>query len=459
MDTTTARATIARLYADKFATSRRLYERGMALFPDGVTHDLRYLQPFPVYVERALGSRKWDVDGHELVDWWSGHGAIMLGHSHPAAVAAAQQAIARMTHPGACHELELEWGEMVRRLKPSVQRMRFVSSGTEATMMALRLARTFTGRAKVLKFRGHFHGWHDFLIQAADPPYDSPVPGLDQELLAHLTIVPPNDLNVVEDTLRRDRQIACVVLEPTGGHYGQVPIRGEFLRGLREITARHGVLLVFDEVITGFRVHPGGAQGHYGVEPDLTTMAKILAGGLPGGCVGGRADVMGLLEFTQGPSRKMPHPGTFNANPVSAAAGITTLQIVASGEPNRRANATARLLRRKLNELFVAEGVPWIAYGNFSAFKILTGYAGPRPTPAHESDEGSFVPYGGDLAQLDAKPDPKLKHAFRQAMLLGGVDMPGLAGMTNASHTEEDVEQTIEALHGAIGLLRDERLV
>jgi glutamate-1-semialdehyde 2,1-aminomutase len=454
----TATRTIAARYIEAFDQSRRLYERAAAMFPSGVTHDLRYLRPFPVYVERAEGSRKWTVEGRELVDWWCGHGALMLGHSHPRVVAAVQEMMGRMTHPGACHELELVWGDCVRRLKPSVEKMRFVNSGTEATLMALRLARMFTGKPKVLKFRGHFHGWHDFLIQAADPPYDASVPGLDPELLASLVVVPPNDLAAVADALARDRQIGCVILEPTGGHYGQVPMRGEFLRGLRDVTAQHDVLLIFDEVITGFRVHPGGAQGHYGIRPDLTTMAKIVAGGLPGGCLGGRADVFELLQFGDAPNRKMPHPGTFNANPLSAAAGIATLETVATGEPNRRANETARQLRRRLNELFAAEDLPWIAYGDFSAFKILTNYTGPRPTDADETAEGSFVPYGGDFDRLDAKPDVKLKHAFRQAMLLSGVDLPGLAGMSNASHTAEDVDETIDAFRTAIGLLREERL-
>lgn len=324
-------------------------------------------------------------------------------------------------------------------------------------MMALRLSHMFTGRRKVLKLQGHFHGWHDFLIQAADPPYDSSVPGLDPDVLAHLVVVPPNDLDCVERTLTQDKDIACVILEPTGGHYGQVPIRGEYLRGLRELTQRYRVLLIFDEVITGFRVHPGGAQGHYGIRPDLTTMAKIVAGGLPGGCLGGRADLLELLEFTDRPNRKMPHPGTFNANPLSAAAGITTLRIVASGEPNRRANAVGRALRQGLNAMFAAEEVPWIAYGDFSGIKILTSYTGDRPAE-EDSIDSTPIPYGGEFAKLDGKSDPRLKTAFRQALLLNGVDWAGTACMANASHTDEDVERTVEAVRDAIGCLRAEGL-
>src|SRR5579885_2003049 len=359
-------ATLSARYEAAFPNSRRLYEQARVVFPGGGTHDLRALEPFPVYVERALGSRKWDVDGHELIDYWSGHGAILLGHSHPAVVEAVRRQAGRVTHPGACHELEIEWGRRVQRLVPSAQRLRFTASGTEATLMALPLARIVSGRPRVLKFTGHFHGWHDAVAPGADPPYDgAPVPGVPRAVASATVVVPPNDPAAVERALQSDPDVGCVILEPTGGHWGQVPIRGDFLRALREITTRLGVLLIFDEVITGFRVNPGGAQAEYGVTPDLTTLAKVLAGGLPGGCVAGRADVLAALEVRPG-KPKMRHPGTFNANPLSAAAGIATLEIVADGEPNRRANATAQQLRQRLNALFAERGRDWAAYGEFS---------------------------------------------------------------------------------------------
>jgi glutamate-1-semialdehyde 2,1-aminomutase len=449
---TLARSALTERYEAEFANSRKLYEQARPLFPDGVTHDLRYLQPFPVYVDRAEGAHKWDVDGHDLIDYWSGHGALLLGHSDPAVVEAVRRQMGRATHPGACHELEIEWGRMVQRLVPSAEKMRFVSSGTEATLMALRLARLHTGRPRVLKFAGHFHGWHDFVIPAADLPYDGgPVPGVPREVAACTVVVPPNDPAAVERALAEDAQIGCVILEPTGGHFGAVPVRGDFLRALREITSRYGRLLIFDEVITGFRVSPGGAQGHYGVTPDLTTLAKILAGGLPGGCLAGRANVLAGLEFRPGKA-KMKHPGTFNANPLSAAAGVATLEQVATGEPNRRANEAARRLRRRLNEVFAAGGLDWVAYGEFSGFKLLPGYRGPRPA----GDD--FVPYGGDASRLEGPKSARLGHAFRQAMLLHGVDLPGLGGMTTAAHTEADVERTVAAVAGSIAMLRAEGL-
>jgi glutamate-1-semialdehyde 2,1-aminomutase len=448
-----ARRLLTERYEAEFPNSRRLHEQARDLFPNGVTHDLRYLEPFPVYIDRAQGAYKWDVDGHRLIDYWSGHGSILLGHSHPEVVEAVRRQMGRSTHPGACHELEVEWGRWVQQLVPSAQRLRFVSSGTEATLMALRLARIFTNRPRVLKFAGHFHGWHDFVIPAADPPYDgSPVPGVPAEVAAETVVVPPNDPAAVDRALAGDERIGCIILEPTGGHFGAVPVRGDFLRALRELTSRHGRLLIFDEVISGFRVHPGGAQGHYGVTPDLTTLAKVLAGGLPGGCLAGRADVLAALEFRPG-KPKMKHPGTFNANPLSAAAGTATLRLVATGEPCRRANDTARLLRRELNVLFTDRGADWVAYGEFSAFKLLPHYQGPRPA----GDD--FVPYDGAADKLDGPKNARLVHGFRRGMLVHGVDLPGLSGMTTAAHTMADVERTVAAVAGTLDLLREDGLV
>ena len=450
---TLARPSLTERYLAEFAGSRKLSDQASRVFPSGITHDIRHLEPFPVYVERAAGAHKWDVDGHELIDYFSGHGSLLLGHCHPAVIEAVQRAAARMTHPGACHELEIEWGQWVQKLVPSAERVRFTSSGTEATLMALRLARIHTGKPKVLKFAGHFHGWHDFVIAGADAPYDgAPVPGIPPEVQAETVIVPPNDPAAVERALQNDPQIGCVILEPTGGHFGAVPIRGPFLKTLRDLTTKHQRLLIFDEVITGFRVHPGGAQGHYGVTPDLTTLAKILAGGLPGGCVAGRADVLAGLEVRPG-KPKMKHPGTFNANPLSAAAGVATLDLVATGEPCRRANEAAGLLRRRLNELFAERGLDWVAYGEFSGFRLLPGYTGPRPT----GDD--FIPHGGAIDKLDAPRPARLGQAFRQAMLLHGVDLPGLGGMTTAAHSEADVEATVAAVAGTMGLLAEEKLL
>ena len=434
-------------YRAHFPESAKLFERGGVLFPSGVTHDSRYLQPFPVYVKEAHGSRKTTVEGHSLIDYWVGHGALLLGHGHPAVVDAVQRQMARGTHFSACHELEIEWAERIRHLVPSAQCVRFTNSGTEATLMALRIARLVTGRTKVVKFIGHFHGWHDLLVPAAYAPYtadDWSMPGVTPGVLSDLIAVPPNDLESLEAAFRR-HQPACCILEPTGGHWGLVPVRGEFLKGLRELCSQYGVLLIFDEVISGFRVHPGGAQAHYGITPDLTTLAKILAGGLPGGALCGRADLLDALAFGNRHGRKMKHPGTFNGNPLSAAAGCAALDAISDGTASHRANVLAKDLRFRLNELFIRQSYPWIAYGEFSMIHILPNYDGPRPTGE------DFIPWVGDYTRLDAEPPSELKHAFRAALLTHGVDWFGFSGMTCAEHTDEDLAGTVQAFDRAIG--------
>ncbi len=431
-------------YVRTFARSQAAFERALPCFPDGVTHVSREMQPFPVMVERAAGARKWTIEGREVVDYMMGHGALLLGHSHPAVVDAVQRQVARCTHPGGSTELEIEWAEAVQRLLPSVERIRFVASGTEAAMLAVRLARTFTGKPRLLRFQGHFHGWSDGLIPESNAPHGGPELGVPAPAILSL---PPGDLNRIEEALRTHQDIAAAILEPTGGHWGEVPLGREFLQGLREITARHGVLLICDEVITGFRVAPGGAQEKFGVCADLTVMAKILAGGLPGGAVGGRADVMDLLAAS-GAGPKVRHPGTFNGNPVSAAAGVAALQCVADGTAQRRADEVASQVRVGLNRIIREEGLPWRAYGTFSDFHIRTGYDGPQP------DDGSFIPYDGAFEPLSAPLPRGLVNATRQAMLLEGVDWFGLRGVTSAAHTEADVQLTLSAFGNALRRLR-----
>lgn len=451
-----AELTTETLFREMFPKSAKLAERGRDIFPSGVTHDGRYLSPFPIYVERAKGSRKTTVEGKELIDYWMGHGAMLLGHSHPALIEAVQNQIAKGTHYGACHEAELVWGEWVKRLVPSAEKVRFTSSGTEATLMALRIARLVSGKSKVLKFAGHFHGWHDQLIPGASPPHDGSgryaTPGVTDSVLGDLVVVPPNDLNAVAEAIDV-HDPACVIVESTGGRWGVAPLDDGFLTGLRELTAAKNVIYIVDEVISGFRVHPGGVQGQLGFKADLTTLAKVLAGGLPGGCVAGRADLMEAIAFNNPLGKKMKHPGTFNANPLSAVAGAAALEIVSTGEPCEKATLAAVNLREKLNELFVREGVSWAAYGVESLTKIHPEYDGPPPQGGH------FRPFENQFAKLDREFDLQLQYAFRCALAVGGVDWMGWGGMTSAAHTEADIDQTVTAFADAIKLLRADGLI
>ena len=292
---------------------------------------------------------------------------------------------------------------------------------------------------------------------SSDPPYDAPgVPGVPEGFAHACVAVPPNDLNLVELALAGDAGIGAVILEPTGGHWGAVPIRGEFLKGLRDICTRRNVVLIFDEVITGFRVSPGGAQAYYGVTPDLTALAKILAGGLPGGCVAGREAILSFIEPRAGRA-KMKHPGTYNANPLSASAGIATLKKIRAGGVCEAASEAGRMLRNQINARFNATGVNWVAYCDFSMVRVLPNYDGPRPLPEMADNEAP-VPFGGDVNRLDGPKNAKQVHALRQAMLLQGVDWWGTAAMTSSRHTTADVSRTSGAMQTAIGWISEEGL-
>ncbi len=422
-------------YRASHPKSLALWERASRAIPGGITHDIRYLTPFPVYVERAQGALKWDVDGHEYVDYWMGHGALIVGHCYPAVVSAIQREAARGTHLGACHELEVRWAEWVLRLVPSAEQVRFTMSGTEATHLALRLARAHTGRPRVVKLHGHFHGWHDGVVPGVNPPFDVPlssgVPGatLDQVLLC-----PPNDIKAVDGLLQRG-DVAAVILEPAGGQAGMTPTIPGYLHELRALTTRHNVVLIFDEVITGFRYAPGGAQAYFRVTPDLTTLAKIVAGGLPGGAVAGKREIMSLLAHRGDPtwdrSERVAHAGTFNANPLSAAAGIATLEAVADGSVQTRASKLGEELRRDVAVVMKRVGVPGTIFGEASIY--------------HLSFEGR-----PGLAGFDRPRRHDLYHLLRCGLLLNGVDCSLFHGWVSAVHTEEHVARTVTGYEKAL---------
>src|SRR6266446_8257396 len=384
-DTLTTNSPIIAAYRAATPGSAVASEKASRLFPSGVTHDSRYIEPYGLYITRAQGPRKWDIDGHCYVDYFGGHGALLLGHCHPRVVEAVQRQIERGTHFGASHETEIAWAEWVMRLVPSAERVRFTSSGTEATMMAVRLARAFTGKSKLIRFKHHFHGWHDHMTSGYASHFDgSPTPGVLPGVAGELLLAEQNDAEGLARLLETNDDVAAAIIEPTGAHGAQLPIDPKFLTELRGLTRQHGVVLIFDEVVTGFRVSPGGAQAEYGIRPDLTTLAKILAGGLPGGAVTGRKDILDLLDFqvTKAAGKeKIGHPGTFNANPLSASAGIAALRIVRESDACERANKYSDDLRQRLNEVFEEERVPWAAYGTFSSFELFTNPEGVGITP------------------------------------------------------------------------------
>src|SRR5689334_19106326 len=305
--------------------SGSLSQRARRVLPGGVTHDVRRAVPFPLAVARAEGARKWDLDGHEIICYVMGHGALLLGHCAPEVVAAVQHQATLAFHPGAGHELECEWAELVTGLVPSAELVRFTSSGTEASLLALRLARAATGRERVVKLAGHFHGWHDQVSFGADPPFHGPDTAGVPAVLGQVVTVVPADAPAVAAALHGG-DVAAVILEPSGAAWGTVPLPAGLLGELRVLTAATGTALIFDEVISGFRWSPGGVQAVTGITPDLTVLGKILAGGMPGGAVAGRAELMEHLSPPGDDQRRVAHPGTHNAHPVSAAAGIAALR-------------------------------------------------------------------------------------------------------------------------------------
>jgi glutamate-1-semialdehyde 2,1-aminomutase len=349
----------------------------------------------------------------------------------------------------------MAWAEWILRLVPSAERVRFTSSGTEATLMALRLARAFSGKQKIIRFKHHFHGWHDHMTSGYASHFDgTPTTGVLPGVAGNVLLAEQNDVEGLERLLEAHDDIAAAILEPTGAHGARLPIDPPFLSALRELTRRHGVLLIFDEVVTGFRVSPGGAQAHYGVTPDLTTLAKIMAGGLPGGAVAGRKDILDLLDFqiTRASDReKIHHPGTFNANPLSAAAGIAALEVVGTTDACARANRCGEDLRRRINEVFEEERVPWAAYGTFSMFHLFTNPDRRAIAPTR------FDALAEPAESLAGNRQAGVVHKLRLAMMLGGVDLSGSpGGLASATHGEPELADTIKALQGAIRLLRQE---
>ena len=439
--------TIAERFTEKFGSSVDWHRRGAELFAGGITHQTRFTSPFAVYIEHGQGPYKYDIDGNELIDYVMGNGSLLMGHS-PADVTAAVAAQAqRGTHLGGATTHEIRYAEAVKRLMPGLERVRFTTSGTESTYLALRLARAYTGKTKIVKLHEHFHGWHDYVT----PESGQALGGVPQQVL-DTVIVAPADAAAVERILSNDDDIAAVIVECNGAHYGTFPLMNpDFLQDIRDVTSRHGVLFIMDEVITGFRLSPGGAQVRWDLEPDLTTMAKIVAGGQPGAAVGGRAEIMELMAFRDDPEwdnfHRVAQGGTFNAQPVTAAAGIATLEAIATGEVNARADAMADRLKQGLNEAFIRNEVTGHAHGIASIVHVNMGVE---------------CSCGRDLCNMsyqqiyDTMPQEKTR-TLRRAMLVNGVDiMGGRAFLVSSSHDEDVVDRTLEAFSQSLKDLREE---
>jgi glutamate-1-semialdehyde 2,1-aminomutase len=448
-------ATLIQAYQALTPGSAALADKARTLMPSGIAHDSRNFDPYPIYVQRALGPVKWDVDGNRYVDYFGGHGALILGHSHPAVIAAAHAALDTGTHFGACHELEVRWADLITRMVPSAERVRFTSSGTEATLLALRLARAYTGRPKLVRFRGHFHGWHDHMTSGHTSHFDgAPTTGVVEGVADEVLLCDPNDVVGITRIFNDHKDIAAVILEPTGANFGKMPILPSFLQVLRDLTTQAGSILIFDEVVTGFRVSPGGVQAALGITPDMTTLAKVLSGGMPGGAVVGRKDIMDRPDFKVAKAagtEKVSHLGTFNANPVSAAAGIAPLEILAATDACARANAFGTQVRAKMNEVLEEERVKWAVHGSYSGIHIYTNPEGADIVPSR-FDAVSFIP-----AMIDKPRGEGVNGHVRMGLLVNGVDMnSGPSGYISAMHGEEEMAATVDAFRATVRALKRE---
>src|SRR2546430_5999690 len=323
------------MYRETTPRSRGLHEKAVRVMPGGTTRTTTYLDPYPLYIERGEGCRVWDADGTERIDMLGNYTAMMVGHAHPKVVEAIARQAARGTGFAAANPIEVELATLLCDRVPSLDAVRFCNSGTEATMFAMRLARAFTGRPKIARIEGGYHGTHDYAevsthpeLDAAGPP-DAPSPqkdsiGTPDWALDQVVVLPFNNPDAAEAAIRREGgALAGVILEPIIGAGGVIAATPEFLQRLRDVTRELCIHLIFDEVIS-FRVAPGGAQQMYGVTPDLTTLGKILGGGLPVAAFGGRADVMEMLDPRREPS--LAQGGTYNGNPLGMAAGLATLR-------------------------------------------------------------------------------------------------------------------------------------
>ncbi len=448
---------IIKNYIQRHPRSARLAEQGSTLIPGGVTHDVRYLLPFAPFIDRSSGPLKWDVDNNEYFDFVLGHGALILGHGNALVEKSLFNALGRGTHFGGEVENVIAWAKLVKDLIPSAEKVKFTSSGTEATMLALRLARAFTGKEKFVMFCLHFHGWHDHVAVMGG--------GIPDCINSGRVILPPNKLDLLEKVLSKG-DIAAVILEPTGAAYGAFRLNSEFNASLRELTSRFGVLLIYDEIVTGFRLCPSGAQGLQGIKPDLTTLAKCLGGGLPAGAVVGRSEVMDLLSFGHDRAwninERVYHPGTFNANPLSAAAGVAALKLLSNGELQYKAAEASKRLCRGLNRIFDQLNIAGCAYGDPSIFHLLLGVECPdihecdRLNCTLSADAFTKLPFTNAYGFLDLKRASTIKIS----LLNKGLDLMGCrSGFLSSTHTDREIEKALEAFEEAFTELKREKIL
>jgi glutamate-1-semialdehyde 2,1-aminomutase len=416
--------------------SQKLFSKACELIPGGVNSPVRAFRAVggnPVFIEKAKGSRIFDVDGNTYIDYVLSWGPLILGHAHPKVVIGLMNAIQKGTSYGAPTRLENQLAELVLKAYPSMDKVRMVNSGTEATMSAIRVARGFTGRDKIIKFEGCYHGHADGLLVKAGSgatTFGLPdSPGVPKSSAKNTITLPLNDIKAVNSAIRNEwKNIACVIIEPVVGNIGCVLPKPGFLKSLRKITKEHGVVLIFDEVMTGFRVAYGGAQQYYGIAPDMTCLGKVIGGGLPVGAYGGKNEIMSMVS----PEGPVYQAGTLSGNPLAMTAGIETLKILSKDGTYKKLEKIASLLEAGLTDAAKTAGVRTRFYRAGTMF--CTYFTG-----AHVFDYPT------------AKTSDTVKFSrFFSAMLKRGMYIAPSqfeAGFLSLAHSEKDIEKTVKAAY------------
>jgi len=440
-------------YEAKFAKSKEMFARSEGMVPRGVAHDAWQVSPFPLFMTRAEGSHIWDVDGNEFIDYFGGHGGKMLGHAHPVVIRAAQEQLGRGVQFGTCCDLMLDWAGIIQKLVPSAERVEFTNSGTEAIMLGVRLARAYTGRKKIIRFQFHFAGAYDAVTVGYKKPFQVSVSGGILPSAVEDTIVLPMNEEAVLEVALRNRDVAAVMVEAAGASSGVIGIKPSFYQTMRELTEKYGSLLLFDEIVTGFRYSPGGVQAAVGVTPDLTTLGKGITGVMPGaGAIVGKKNVMEMFLFKDerwNRYKRVSHFGTFNANPLCAATGIAYLNVIATGQPTRDANRNARKLRDGMQVKLDEREIPGCIYD--SNFSVVHAYLGKCDLQG-KCDRVVCVNAGKERPA-------EVGEALYRNLALHGVKTAtrGYDLFLSAVHTEGDLQKTIDAFGSSLDTLLEEK--
>jgi glutamate-1-semialdehyde 2,1-aminomutase len=425
--------------------SKVLFERAKKILPGGVNSPVRAFEPYPFFVECAQGSKMYDADGKAYVDYCMAYGALLLGHANAEILDAVKNQLAKGTLYGAPTEREVEFAELIKKSSPCMKMMRLVNSGTEATMHAIRTARGYTGRKKIIKFEGCFHGSHDsVLVKAGSGATTFATPnslGIPEETTQNTIVLPYNDVEALETAFKREgSEIAAVIVEPVLANVGLILPKKDYLNYLRKITSKYGAVLIFDEIITGFRLALGGAQEYFNVKPDMATLGKVLGGGFPLAAFGGRKEIMQNIS----PVGKVYQAGTFSGNPVSATAGFTILSILNQKKsqiyPKLEKNATE--LKKALTDSAATHKVPAQVYNIASLYQIfftskpITDYA-----CAKDSNLQMFTAYFQELLrQCVFIPPSQFETCF-----------------VSTAHSDEDLKFTINAFDKALAAASKEQ--